>query len=81
MLSIYRRRQRFETVFHETRSITLPKSQLKLRLKTLSDKKRVMQSRSAPTSKISSSFIVLEEGFQQFCNDLNKLQVRQSNKS
>lgn len=49
--------------------------QLKLRLKTLLDKKRVMQSRSATTSKISASFITLEEGFQQFGNDLNKLQV------
>jgi len=52
-----------------------PFLQLKLRLKTLLDKKRVMQSRSATTSKISASFITLEEGFQQFGNDLNKLQV------
>ena len=50
--------------------------QLKLRLKTLLDKKKVMQSRSVTTSKISASFITLEEGFQQFGNDLNKLQVR-----
>ena len=49
--------------------------QLKLRLKTLLDKKKVMQSRSATTSKISASFITLEEGFQQFGNDLNKLLV------
>lgn len=49
--------------------------QLKLRLKTLLDKKKVMQSRSATTSKLSASFITLEEGFQQFGNDLNKLQV------
>jgi CDK inhibitor PHO81 len=35
----------------------------------------MMQSRSATTSKISASFITLEEGFQQFGNDLNKLQV------
>jgi len=34
-----------------------------------------MQARSATTSKISASFITLEEGFQQFGNDLNKLQV------
>ena len=49
--------------------------QLKLRLKTLLDKKKVMQSRGATASKISASFIILEEGFQQFNNDLNKLQV------
>ena len=34
-----------------------------------------MQARSATASKISASFITLEEGFQQFGNDLNKLQV------
>lgn len=56
----------------ETRLIL---QQLKLRLKTLLDKKKVMQSRSATTSKISASFITLEEGFQQFGNDLNKLLV------
>ena len=50
--------------------------QLKLRLKTLLDKKKVIQGRSATASKLSASFITLEEGFQQFCNDLNKLQVR-----
>lgn len=49
--------------------------QLKLRLKTLLDKKRVMQSRSLPTSKVSASFITLQEGFEQFSNDLNKLEV------
>ena len=49
---------------------------LKLRLKTLLDKRKVMQGRSATASKLSASFITLEEGFQQFCNDLNKLQVR-----
>lgn len=55
--------------------LALNSSQLKLRLKTLLDKKRVMQARSAIASKISASFITLEEGFQQFGNDLNKLQV------
>lgn len=50
--------------------------QLKLRLKTLLDKKKVMQARSATTSKLSASFVTLEEGFLQFGNDLNKLQVR-----
>ncbi|KAI9771256.1 MAG: phosphate system positive regulatory protein pho81 [Geoglossum simile] len=49
-------------------------AELKLRLKTLLDKKKVMQSRSETTSKVSATFITLEEGFQQFGNDLNKLQ-------
>ncbi|KAL9104682.1 MAG: hypothetical protein Q9163_000425 [Psora crenata] len=49
-------------------------AELKLRLKTLLDKKKVMQARSTPASKISASFITLQEGFQQFGNDLNKLQ-------
>ena len=34
-----------------------------------------MQARSSTTSKLSANFITLEEGFQQFGNDLNKLQV------
>ena len=70
-----RNRQRFEVYVSKVsqRLITI---QLKLRLETLLDKKRVMQSRSALTSKISTSFITLEEGFQQFGNDLNKLLVR-----
>ncbi|KAI9652243.1 MAG: phosphate system positive regulatory protein pho81, partial [Trizodia sp. TS-e1964] len=49
-------------------------AELKLRLRTLLDKKKVIQSRSHATSKISASFITLEEGFQQFGSDLNKLQ-------
>ncbi|KAG8528096.1 uncharacterized protein KY384_007012 [Bacidia gigantensis] len=34
-----------------------------------------MQGRTNTRSKVSASFIVVEEGFQLFCNDLNKLQV------
>ncbi|KAL6715086.1 phosphate system positive regulatory protein pho81 [Lecanora helva] len=49
-------------------------AELKLRLKTLLDKKRLMQVRTATASKVSASFINLEEGFQQFGDDLNKLQ-------
>lgn len=49
--------------------------QLKLRLKTLLDKKRMMQSRSAPAFRRSARFITLQEGFQQFSSDLNKLEV------
>ena len=53
----------------------LNNAQLKLRLKTLLDRKKVMQGRNVSASKISASFITLEEGFQQFGSDLNKLQV------
>ncbi|KAI6714426.1 hypothetical protein JHW43_003086 [Diplocarpon mali] len=49
-------------------------AELKIRLKTLLDKKKVLQSRSHNTSRRSAKFTTLEEGFQQFCNDLNKLQ-------
>ena len=50
--------------------------QFTLRLRTLLDKKRVIQSRAVTTSKVSSSFVTLLEGFQQFDSDLNKLQVQ-----
>jgi CDK inhibitor PHO81 len=43
-------------------------------LKTLLDKKKVLQSRNQNTSRRSAKFTTLEEGFQQFGNDLNKLQ-------
>ncbi|KAL3422460.1 Ankyrin repeat protein nuc-2 [Phlyctema vagabunda] len=49
-------------------------AELKIRLKTLLDKKKVLQSRSQNTSRRSAKFTTLEEGFQQFGNDLNKLQ-------
>jgi CDK inhibitor PHO81 len=47
--------------------------QLKIRLKTLLDKKKVLQSRHG-ISRRSAKFTTLQEGFQQFANDLNKLQ-------
>jgi CDK inhibitor PHO81 len=43
-------------------------------LRTLLDKKKVLQSRAQNTSRRSAKFTTLEEGFQQFGNDLNKLQ-------
>lgn len=49
-------------------------AELKIRLKTLLDKKKVMQTRNQNTSRRSTKFTTLEEGFQQFGNDLNKLQ-------
>lgn len=47
--------------------------QLKIRLKTLLDKKKVIQTRQG-LSRRSAKFTTLEEGFQQFATDLNKLQ-------
>ncbi|KKK23411.1 ankyrin repeat protein, partial [Aspergillus ochraceoroseus] len=44
------------------------------RLKTLVDKKRVVQSRTVTNSKAPANFVALLEGFQQFDGDLNKLQ-------
>lgn len=49
-------------------------AEFSLRLKTLLDKKRVIQARAAANSRLSASFATLVEGFQQFDNDLNKLQ-------
>ncbi|CAN8103556.1 unnamed protein product [Discula destructiva] len=46
---------------------------LKIRLKTLLDKKKVLQTRHG-VSRRSAKFTTLQEGFQQFANDLNKLQ-------
>ncbi|KAJ5099239.1 hypothetical protein N7532_006240 [Penicillium argentinense] len=49
-------------------------SEFSLRLKTLVDKKRVVQTRTVSNSKAPSNFVALFEGFQQFDGDLNKLQ-------
>ncbi|KAH7320904.1 hypothetical protein B0I35DRAFT_202210 [Stachybotrys elegans] len=48
-------------------------AELSIRLKTLLDKKKVLQSRHG-VPKRSAKFTTLEEGFQQFASDLNKLQ-------
>jgi len=40
----------------------------------LLDKKRSLQSRSTHASKLSSSYVTLDEGFRLFSNDLDKLQ-------
>ncbi|KAL2174275.1 uncharacterized protein P884DRAFT_332142 [Thermothelomyces heterothallicus CBS 202.75] len=48
-------------------------AELKVRLKTLLDKKKVLQSRQG-ISRRSAKFATLQEGFQQFANDVNKLQ-------
>ncbi|KAL4763136.1 SPX domain-containing protein [Aspergillus foveolatus] len=45
------------------------------RLKTLIDKKRVVQSRTVTKPKAPANLVALLEGFQQFDGDLNKLQV------
>lgn len=49
-------------------------AEFSLRLKTLVDKKRVVQSRTVTNSKAPANFVALFEGFQQFDGDLNKLQ-------
>ena len=74
MPSICRRRPRYVKSFGLHR-IGANNQKLELRLKSLLDKKKSVQARSSTASKLSASFITLEEGFQQFCNDLNKLQV------
>ncbi|ERS96262.1 hypothetical protein HMPREF1624_07171 [Sporothrix schenckii ATCC 58251] len=49
-------------------------AELKIRLKTLLDKKKVLRARGNAISRRSAKFTTLQEGFQQFANDLNKLQ-------
>ncbi|KAK3314966.1 SPX domain-containing protein [Apodospora peruviana] len=49
-------------------------AELKIRLKTLLDKKKVLRARNHGVSRRSAKFTTLQEGFQQFANDLNKLQ-------
>ncbi|KAF2266700.1 hypothetical protein CC78DRAFT_458686 [Lojkania enalia] len=49
-------------------------AELRLRLTTLLDKKRVMQQHPESVSKASSRYIALEEGLKQFSIDLNKLE-------
>ncbi|KAG7104273.1 Ankyrin repeat protein nuc-2 like [Verticillium longisporum] len=49
-------------------------AELKVRLRTLLDKKKVLQSRGQGFPRRSTKFTTLEEGFQQFASDLNKLQ-------
>ncbi|EEQ28457.1 ankyrin repeat protein [Microsporum canis CBS 113480] len=52
-------------------------AEFSLRLKTLLDKQRVIQSRrTVSNSKAPANFVALIEGFQQFDGDLNKLQSR-----
>jgi hypothetical protein len=53
----------------------LTSSQLRLRLSTLLDKKKVMQQHPQSVSKSSSRYVALEEGLKQFSMDLNKLEV------
>ncbi|KAL1304745.1 hypothetical protein AAFC00_003686 [Neodothiora populina] len=49
-------------------------AELELRLRTLLNRKRLLQSRSSSASKVSSIYITLDEGFRLFNNDLDKLQ-------
>ncbi|CAK4033336.1 Ankyrin repeat nuc-2, partial [Lecanosticta acicola] len=49
-------------------------AELKLRLRTLQEKKKALQSKAGPASKLSSSYVTLDEGFRLFSSDLDKLQ-------
>jgi len=40
----------------------------------LLDKKRTLQSRGTPASKLSSAYVTLDEGFRLSSNDLDKMQ-------
>lgn len=70
---IFKRKQRSVHDFIDRLSL-VKLFQLKIRLKTLLDKKKVLRSRSNGVSRRSAKFTTLQEGFQQFANDLNKLQ-------
>ncbi|KAF2142472.1 uncharacterized protein K452DRAFT_270140 [Aplosporella prunicola CBS 121167] len=66
---------RLERELEKVNKLYLQKeAELKLRLTTLLGKKRSMQSRPNPVSKVSSKYVILEEAFRLFSNDLNKLQ-------
>ncbi|KAG9801549.1 hypothetical protein KCU77_g24127, partial [Aureobasidium melanogenum] len=49
-------------------------AELKLRLKTLADRKKSLQARGLSASKLSTVFVTLDEGFRLFNSDLDKLQ-------
>ncbi|KXL42198.1 MAG: hypothetical protein FE78DRAFT_500063 [Acidomyces sp. 'richmondensis'] len=66
---------RLERELEKVNSFYLQKeAELQLRLRTLLDKKEALQSRATSTSKLSSSYVTLEEGFRLFSSDLDKLQ-------
>lgn len=50
-------------------------AELRNRLNTLIDKRKLLLASNRPGFRSSANFIVLQEGFQQFERDLNKLQV------
>ena len=49
--------------------------QAQIRIKGLIDKQRSLKLRNPVISKRSTHYITLEQGFQEFIKDLNKLQV------
>lgn len=49
-------------------------SELRNRLNTLLDKKKLLTAGGGTDSRASAGFVILQEGFQQFERDLNKLQ-------
>lgn len=50
-------------------------AELRNRLDTLVEKRKLLQAGNQLELRLSATFIVLQEGFQQFERDLNKLQV------
>ncbi|KAK5001328.1 anaphase-promoting complex subunit Apc3, partial [Elasticomyces elasticus] len=49
-------------------------AELRMRLRTLLDKKNFLQQRASPASKLSSTYTTVEDGFRRFNADLDKLQ-------
>ncbi|KAK4998676.1 phosphate system positive regulatory protein pho81 [Elasticomyces elasticus] len=49
-------------------------AELRMRLRTLLDKKNSLQQRASPASKLSSTYTTVEDGFRRFNADLDKLQ-------
>ncbi|KHJ30292.1 putative ankyrin repeat protein nuc-2 [Erysiphe necator] len=65
----------FERELEKVNALYVQKeAELQIRLKTLLEKKKVLKSKNHITSRRFAKFTTLEEGFQQFVNDLNKLQ-------
>lgn len=74
ILSTCRKRLRSVHTLSNLASKGSDRAKLQLRLRMLLDKKRSLQSRATPASKLSSSYLTLDEGFRLFSNDLDKLQ-------
>ncbi|TQS38175.1 hypothetical protein Golomagni_01327 [Golovinomyces magnicellulatus] len=66
---------KLEREIEKVNAIYLQKeAELQIRLKALLEKKTLLKSKNQLTSRRFAKFTTLEEGFQQFVNDLNRLQ-------